>query len=119
MPKIYQPIVIEKTEDLIMGLTDANFFIEYEITNLDFVREYIMDDLTEKFIDGRLDDDFEEMYSEEEFEQLLKYLVAGNVLRELKDKGIVNSYSDENTEEMFFLTEEGKAYLKNMGGTEE
>ena len=119
MPKIYQPIVIEKTEDLIMGLTDANFFIEYEITNLDFVREYIMDDLTEKFIDGRLDDDFEEMYSEEEFEQLLKYLVAGNVLRELKDKVMVNSYSDENTEEMFFLTEEGKAYLKNMDGTEE
>ena len=119
MSKVYQPIVIEKTEELIEGLIEANFFAEYDITNFNFVREYIMDDLTEKFINGRLDDDFEEMYNEEEFEQLLKHIVAGNVLYELKEKGMVNSYSDDNTEEMFFLTEEGKAYLKKMSEDED
>jgi hypothetical protein len=114
MPKVYQPIVIEKTDELIEGLSESNFFIEYGITNFDFVREYILDDLTEKFINGRLDDDFEEMYTEDEFEQLLKHIIAGNVLNELKDKGMLDSYSDDNTEEMFFLTKEGKAYLKKL-----
>jgi DNA-binding PadR family transcriptional regulator len=39
--------------------------------------------------------------------------VAGSILYELKDKGYVNSYEDDNTEEMFFLTKKGKKYLKN------
>ena len=112
MSKIYQPIVIEKEEELIEGLKEDHFFEDYEITNFDFVKTHIMDDLTEKFINGALDEDFEEMYSEEEFEQLLKELVAGSILYELKEKGIVNSYQDENTDEMFFLTEKGKKVMK-------
>jgi predicted transcriptional regulator len=39
--------------------------------------------------------------------------VAGTILNELKTKGLVNSYEDDNTEEMFFLTEKGKKVLKN------
>ena len=34
---------------------------------------------------------------------------------ELKRKGIINSYEDDNTEETFFLTEEGKKILKENG----
>ena len=52
------------------------------------------------------------MFTEDEFEVILRELVAGSVLYELKDKGLVDSYEDDNTEEMFFLTEEGKKHLK-------
>jgi hypothetical protein len=112
MSKVYQPIIIERCNELIEGLKESNFFEDYEITNFEFVKVHIMDDLTEKFINGTLDEDFEEMYSEEEFEQLLKELVAGSILYELKEKGLVNSYQDEDTDEMFFLTEKGKKVMK-------
>ena len=113
MGKVYQPIVLEYVENLILGLEDGNFFEDYEITDLTFAKTYILDNLTEKFINGTLDEDFEEMYTEEEFGQLLKEIVAGSVLYELKEKGYVNSYGDENVEEMFFLTDEGKKYMKD------
>ncbi len=54
------------------------------------------------------------MFTEEEFETLLKEIIAGTVLEELKSKGLVGSYEDEDTEEMFFLTPKGKKYLKNI-----
>ena len=54
-----------------------------------------------------------DIFDEDEFDQLLKELVAGSILYELKEKGYVNSYSDEDTEEMFFLTKEGKEQLKD------
>jgi hypothetical protein len=108
MSKIYQPIVIEKAEELIEGLKEDHFFEDYEIKNLDFIRTHILDHLTEKFISGGIDDDFEEMFTEDEFEQLLKEMIAGSILYELKEKGFVNSVEDENDEEMFFLTEKGK-----------
>jgi len=112
MSKIYQPIVIEEAEYLIEGLKDADFFKDYEIEDLTYVRQHILDLLTEKFINGTLDDETEELFSEEEFDQLLKELVAGSILYELKQKGLVDSYEDDTTEEMFFLTEEGKKVLK-------
>jgi DNA-binding MarR family transcriptional regulator len=112
MTKVYQPIVIEEAEELIKGLEDAEFFKDYEIEDLTFARIHVMNILTEKFISGDLDGDIDELFTEDEFDQLLKELVAGSILYELKDKGYVNSYQDEDTEEMFFLTEEGKKYIK-------
>jgi hypothetical protein len=113
MSKIYQPIVLEQVESLILGLQESDFFSDYEIEDLTYVRQRLSDVLTEKFIDGSIDEDFEDLFSEDEFEQLLKELVAGSILYELKDKGLINSYEDENTEETFFLTEEGKEQLKD------
>ena len=112
MSKIYQPIVIEEVEYLIEGLKDADFFKDYEIEDLTYIRQHLSDLLTEKFINGTLDDETEELFTEEEFDQLLKELVAGSILYELKQKGLVDSYEDDTTEEMFFLTEEGKKVLK-------
>ena len=111
MKKTYQPAVLEKVEQLIYGLEP--FFKDYEIDDLSFAKSHLSDLLTEKFILGELDDDIEDMFTEEEFGQLLKEIVAGSVLYELKEKGYVNSYGDENVEEMFFLTEEGKKYMKD------
>jgi hypothetical protein len=113
MSTTYQPIVVEQTENLILGLAESGFFEEYEIQNLTFVRQHLLIALTEKFISGSLNEDFEELFTEEEFDQLLRELVAGSILYEMKDKGLVNSIEDMNDEEIFFLTEEGKAYLDN------
>ena len=119
MSKVYQPIVIEETEYFIEGLAEAGFFEDYEIKDLTFVRTHLLDIFTEKFINGLLNDDDLELFEEDEFDTLLKQLVAGSILFELKEKGFVDSYEDDNTEEMFFLTDEGKKHVKNTNLDEE
>ena len=113
MSKIYQPIVIERTKEIIETLVETNFFFDYEIEVTDFAKNHISDMLTEKFINGDTDLTEDEIFNEDEFETLLREIVAGTILNELKSKGLVNSYEDDNTEEMFFLTEKGKKVLKN------
>jgi ribosomal protein S8 len=113
MSKIYQPIVIEETNNLIEGLRDSGFFQDYQIEDLTFVNRHLLDLMTEKFINGQLDSDIDELFTDDEFAKLLQELVAGSILYELKEKGFINSYEDEDTEEMFFLTKEGKKFMKN------
>jgi len=113
MSKIYQPIVIERTKEIIETLIETNFFLDYDIGVTDFTKNHISDMLTEKFINGDTDLTEDEIFNEDEFENLLREIVAGTILNELKTKGIVNSYEDDNTEEMFFLTEKGKKMLKS------
>jgi hypothetical protein len=113
MSKIYQPIVIEETSNLIEGLKESGFFEDYQIEDLTFTNQHLLDLMTEKFINGQLDSDGE-LFGEDEFAKLLQELVAGSVLYELKGKGYINSYEDDETEEMFFLTEDGKKFLKNI-----
>jgi hypothetical protein len=119
MNKVYQPIVIEETDYFIEGLVESGFFEDYDIKDLTFVRTHLLNIFTEKFINGLLNDDDAELFGEEEFDTLLKELVAGSILFELKEKGFVDSYEDEDTEEMFFLTDEGKKYVKNVNPDEE
>jgi len=111
MSKVYQPKVIQIADEIIQNLEE--FYEEYEIENLEYAREYFRDKLTEKFIEGKLDSE-EGVFEEEEFEQCMKESVATSVLKSLQQRGLVQSYSDENTEEVFFLTEEGKVHVKNM-----
>ena len=49
MSKIYPKSVIDQTELLIEGLQETNFFEEYEIEDLTFVRQYLNDLLLQKF----------------------------------------------------------------------
>jgi hypothetical protein len=114
MKATYQPEVIRNTENVIAGLKDSEFFDDYEITDLTFTRQYLNEYFTQKFIDGKLGDDIEDIFTEEEFEVMLREIAAGTVLYELKQKGLVDSYEDETTEEMFFLTEEGKKFVKKI-----
>ena len=111
----YQPIVIEKTTEILCILEESNFFKDYEIENFDFAIKYLNDKLTEKFILGELDEESDDLFEEEEFNVILREIVAGTILTELKNKGLVNSYEDDNTEELFFLTQKGKKMLKNDG----
>lgn len=119
MNKVYQPIVIEETDYFIEGLAESGFFEDYDIKDLTFVRTHLLNIFTEKFINGLLNDDDLELFGEDEFDTLLKELVAGSILFELKEKGFVDSYEDEDTEEMFFLTDEGKKYVKNTNPDDE
>jgi hypothetical protein len=116
MTKVYQPIVIEETDNLLQGLIESEFFLDYDITDYSFAREYILGELTQKYIDGLFDesDDHEvELFTEDEFTKLLQRIVAGSLLSDLKEKGLINSYEDDDTEETFFLTEEGKKLIKD------
>jgi len=113
MSTVYQPIVIEESEQLLIGLVESKFFEDYEITDLTFARQYILEIMNEKYISGLLGEETEELFTEEEFTKMLQEIVAGTVLHELKEGGYLNSYEDENTEEMFFLTDKGKKYLES------
>ena len=113
--KIYQPSVIEKADELIEILIEERFFEDYEIENYDFATNYLRDKLTDKFILGTLESEDDDVFTEEEYELILREIVAGSVLYELKEKGLVDSYEDEETEEMFFLTKEGKKLLEKKG----
>lgn len=116
MNNIYQPIVIEMANEIMMILRETNFFTEYEIEDESFAMDYFCDKLTEKFIKGELDEDsIENLFNEEDMEQFLKEIVAGSLLYELQSKGIIDSIEDENNEERFFLTEKGKEIAKNIG----
>ena len=119
MGKVYQPIVIEETEQLINGLIESQFFSDYQITDLTYARGYVLDKMTEKYISGQLMDEESELFTEEEFTQMLKEIVAGTILNDLKEQGYLDSYEDDDTEEMFFLTDEGKKYLKEIEGQDE
>lgn len=111
MSKVYQPEVKDAAEKFIMALEESQFFLDYDIEDKTFARTYLLDVFTTKFIEGKLD--YEEgVFNESEFETILKEIAAGSLLYQLKEKGFVNSYEDDNTEETFFLTEEGKKYLK-------
>lgn len=112
MSKIYQPLVIDKTNEIIEILNNDGFFVDNEIDNYDFAITHLRNKLTEKFILGELDDEGE-IFREDELQTILKEIVAGCILEQLKKKGLVGSYDDEGTEEIYFLTEEGKEYMKN------
>jgi predicted transcriptional regulator len=119
MDKIYQPIVIEMCEEIITDLVETEFFKDYEIGSTEFAKKYLLDKLTDKFILGELendDDEFLGVFNDEEFEVVLREIVAGSVLYELKERGLVDSYEDETTEEMFFLTKKGKRAMKKKDG---
>lgn len=113
MSKIYQPIIIKRVDELIEVLTETQFFSDYDLNNTEFAKTYLLDKLTEKFISGEYDMEEDEFFEEEEFETVLKEIVAGSILYDLKKSGFVESYGDEITEEIFFLTEKGKDLLNN------
>lgn len=116
MKNIYQPIVLEKANQIVLILRESDFFNEYEIEDESYALEYFCDKLTKKFINGELDEDsLEHLFNGEDMEQFLKEIIAGSLLYELQAKGIVDSIEDENNEERFFLTDKGKEIAKNIG----
>jgi len=114
----FLPKIVEISNEIIEVLIEDNFFVDYEIEDLTYARKRFCDELTSKFVNGELDDDGD-IFTDTEYDTILNEIVAEDVLRGLQKEGYVNSYEDENTEEVFFLTEEGKKNLDKMGNEDE
>jgi hypothetical protein len=109
MDRKYQPMVLDHASIIIGMLKETNFFVDYKLESEEFAMDYLCEKLTEKFIQGELNGEFDiEIFSEDEMEKFLREIVTGSILMELQEKGIVDSIEDENNEERFFLTDLGK-----------
>lgn len=115
----YLPKIQEITNDIIETLVEDDFFVDFEIESPDYAIKRFSDELTKKFLENGLDNEDESIFSEEEFDQILKEIIAEDLLRNLQKKGLLNSYEDDNTEELFFLTEKGREELENMRATDD
>ena len=100
MDRKYQPMVLNHASVIIEILRETNFFVDYELESEEFAMDYLCGKLTEKFIHGELNDEFDiEIFSEEEMEKFLREIVAGSILLELQEQGLIDSIEDENNEE--------------------
>jgi predicted transcriptional regulator len=115
----YLPKIQEITEELIATLVDDNYFTDFEISSEDYARKRISDELTRKFLENGLDNEDEGYFTEEEFDTILKEIIAEDVLRSLQKNGLIDSYEDDETEEMFFLTDLGKNQVNEMENIED
>lgn len=101
----FQPSIIETATAIVEGLKESGFFIEEDVRDFKEAHKMICEALTQKFIRDSSNDEY---FTEDEFSDLLGMIVANDVILRLKSKGIINSYGDENVEEVFFLTNKGK-----------
>lgn len=113
MDRVYQPEVIRIADEILESLIESKFFEEHEITDLRFAKTHLCEKLTEKYIENGLDAE-NGIFTEEEFNDLLKTIITGSILYRLKDMGYIESYDDDDTEEMFFLNEKGKKLLDEL-----
>jgi len=115
----YLPKIQEITEGIIATLVDDNYFIDFEISSQDYARKRISDELTIKFLENGLNNEEDGYLSEDEFDIILKEIVEEDLLRTLQKKGLLSSYEDDNTEEVFFLTTLGKEEIVNLEDIED
>jgi len=111
--KTYQPIVIQKANELIDIINETDFFQEENITNMNIVREFFCDRLTEKFLND-FDLNEKPLFHENEMVEYLHQIMILSTLDSLKEKGLIESYEDENTEAVYFLTKEGKELAASL-----
>lgn len=112
----FLPKIEEFTEEIIQTLVDDKFFEDFEIHDQTYARKRLSEELTKKFLINGLEDEGDGIFTEDEFDVILKEIAAESVLRDLQKRGYVNSYEDEYTEETFFLTELGKEELNKPDG---
>lgn len=114
----FLPKIVEISDEIIEVLIEDKFFIDFEIEDMTYAKKRFCEELTTKFVNGELEEG-EDIFTDDEYDIILNEIVAEDILRNLQRKGYVNSYEDENTEEVFFLTEEGKISLDKMDDTDE
>lgn len=106
-------IVLEHLGKILGGLEESLFFEDYEISDT-YAKKYITDLLIEKYVEDPSMDQDDFFWSEDEFEKMLQKIVVGSIMYELVGDGILNSYEDDSTDEIFFLTEKGKKLTKEL-----
>lgn len=109
----YIPKITDLTDEIIKTLHEEEFFLDFDIQDVSYATKRFSEEITKKFILHGLDDETS-LFTENEFDKLLKEIAAESLLRSLQNKGFINSYADDNVEEVFFLTKEGKEELNKM-----
>jgi hypothetical protein len=104
----YLPKIEKIADGIIEALIEDKFFEDFEIEDHGYAKKRLCEELTNKFLINGLEEDDFGIFSDDEFDKILKEIVAEDMLRGLQKKGLINSYEDENTEEIFFLTEKGR-----------
>lgn len=115
----YLPKIVEISEEMINILIEDQFFIDFEITDYSYAKKRICDELTAKFIAGELDFEDGELFTDDELDVILKEIASESLLRELEKSGYINSYEDDDVEEVFFLTEKGKKEVERLKDVED
>ena len=112
MKGTYQPYILELVESVFEALSE-------DIKPLEESKEYLCKHLTQRLIDGKLDDmnwgGVGVFDSDEEFDKFLTQCLVNQDLEILHERGLIGTFDDG---ESFFLTEEGKLYVKQMMKTD-
>ncbi len=111
----YQPEVIQKSNEIIADLEKNDFFGDFEIQDKQIASQILCEELTKKFIEGSLNE--EDLFSADEWKKIVQDIILLDTMNGLKEKGLIESYDDENTHEVFFLTNKGKELTKIMNKT--
>ena len=109
----YLPEIVTIVDVMVETLRLDGFFDDFDIDSDEYIKKRLSDELTHQFITSELD--YENgFFTEEEYEKILKEVIAEDTLRSLQKNGLIDSYEDDKTEEVFFLTELGKKELGEL-----
>jgi hypothetical protein len=104
MDKVYPQEVRIVAENYVDLLREDGFFDGEDFTTTTYAEKYIKDVLLEKFLVGTPLD----LGDDNELNLHLDRIITGSIFYELKEDGYMDSYEDEDTKEVFFLTEKGR-----------
>jgi hypothetical protein len=108
----YLPKIENIANEIIQTLIEDKFFEDFEIEDYSYTKKRFCEELTTKFLLNGLENEDIGIFNEDEFDKILKEIVAEDMLRSLQKTGLINSYEDDNTEEVFFLTEKGREEMQ-------
>jgi predicted transcriptional regulator len=114
----YLPKIEKIANEIIQTLIEDEFFEDFEIEDYSYTKKRFCEELTAKFLLNGLENEDIGIFSEDEFDKILKEIVAEDMLRGLQKIGFINSYEDEGTEEVFFLTEKGREEMQKKSDDE-
>lgn len=111
----YQPIVIQKSNEIIEGLKFAEFFDDYQIEDTTYAFNYFCDKLTERFINGDLDESFTiEDIDNKDLTTYLQEIAVLSVVEDMIEKGFMDTIVGEDNEERIFLTPLGEQLRNHL-----
>lgn len=111
---MYPQNVIQSTSEFINKVLGNEFFTDNEITiNIDKGKEIAAKHINEYFLKQFIKGNNLKFESEEVCKKILKLIIVDCFIEALKQKGYVDSYEDENTPEMLFITNKGIKQLEN------
>ena len=106
-------VVRRKVETVLDVIRKSGYFEIFDIKE-DYARKEITYTVLEEY-SKQMSPNFELNWGDHKIGTMLSRIFVGSILHELKEEGIVGSYEDEQTEEVFFLTEKGRKLKPEYG----